>query len=125
MTELLTVSKSDSNTTLNEVNLIAFKLISGELCLGILNEEEGEIKKCVKVEFGVNLQNPQQIHIALVPLLFPASTEPISVKLDDKIVAYDKVSNPELVREYIKVTSNLAVPDTQEVQKFTKPTVLS
>jgi len=94
------------------MKIIIGKLITGEVIVG--EENDNIIKKCLTLR---PVQSPSnQIATHILPLLHPISDEFIDIN-KEHIVYFGKV-NKELEEEYRKITSNIVVASSLDLNNI-------
>ena len=94
---------------MKEIPIVAFKLTTGEIGIGKLNEKEKKIEKALLVAFKVDEKTPAKPQITLILPLAPLSNEFPSISLNH-VLFYEYVTNEQIKSLYLQITTGLTIP---------------
>ena len=98
--------------------IVVFKAITGEFGIGILNKEEQKIEKvlfiAIKAGSPDNINPFSKPQLMLIPPFAPISENLPSISLN-YVMMYEEVTNEELSNLYLRLSTNLTLPDTNKI----------
>ena len=103
--------------------IVVFKAITGEFGIGILNKEEQKIEKvlfiAIKAGSPDNINPFSKPQLMLIPPFAPISENLPSISLN-YVMMYEEVTNEELSNLYLRLSTNLTLPDTNTIVNLSK-----
>ena len=97
--------------------IVIFKLLTGEVGIGVLNEEQKRIEKVLFVGIYFNpdeLSNKQpKQKISLIPPFYPFSEKLPNISLD-YVICYEEVTNKDIANLYFQLSTNLVLPNEKD-----------
>ena len=102
---------------MNQIPIVAFKLATGEVGIGRLNEKEKKIEKVLFININMNEKFTPRPQVMFFPPLAPLSNEFPSISLDH-VLFYSKVTDDKIRNLYMQATTGLAIPSEPNIGKI-------
>jgi len=102
---------------MNQIPIVAFKLATGEVGIGRLNEEKKKIEKILFININMNEKFVPRPQVMFFPPLAPLSNEFPSISLDH-VLFYSKVTDDKIRNLYMQATTGLTIPESKNIGKI-------
>lgn len=100
---------------MEQIPIVVFKTITGEIGIGKLNEQANTIEKVLFVALKPPENLASKPQIALIPPFAPLSDKFPSISLKH-IMFYESVTNEQVKRLYLQATTDLAIPEANDIK---------